>query len=78
MIVTVAISALAAAAFLPAVTAAPPPPPFPWFNPSLPTKQRAAALVAAIPVEERVAQLVVDAPAIPGQVFHTMPLACVL
>lgn len=46
----------------------PTPPRFPWFDPSLPTSERAQALVKAIPAESRVSQLVTDAPGLPDQV----------
>jgi len=46
----------------------PTPPPAgstPWFDPSLPPLARAAALVGALTLAEKVLQLVVDAPAVP-------------
>mmetsp|Transcript_29627 Transcript_29627/g.88644 ORF Transcript_29627/g.88644 Transcript_29627/m.88644 type:complete len:767 (+) Transcript_29627:57-2357(+) len=50
-----------------ATTATVGPPNMPWFDPTLPTPKRAAALVAAISPQDRVHQLVTDSPSLPDQ-----------
>lgn len=58
-------AAVCLAAAAPPAAAAPTPPLFPWYNTSLPTAQRVAALVAAMETSEKPPQLSVAAPALP-------------